>query len=98
MTSAEIAEEVDTSPQYVREVWNDGPDGDAEDVDAGDPLDGLGDAATGAADEADDDDPLSELVVADDWDEYECGNCGAAVEYLQDSCDDCGEPLAWWDA
>lgn len=98
MTSADIAEEVDTSPQYVREVWNDSPDGGGEEVDAGDPLDGLNQAHADAAAEGEDTNPLSELVVADDWGAYECGECGAEVEYLQDECGDCGEPLAWWDA
>jgi hypothetical protein len=40
---------------------------------------------------------LEELVIGDEWDEYECGECEATVEYLQDECDECGAELAWWD-
>lgn len=40
---------------------------------------------------------LADLVVDDhraDAREYECGECGADVPYLQD-CEECGEELAW---
>ena len=28
-------------------------------------------------------------------DEYECGNCGATLSYLQEECDGCGDMKAW---
>lgn len=43
------------------------------------------------------DDALPELELADDPADartYDCGGCGATVEFLGD-CDDCGEELAW---
>lgn len=68
-------------------------DGSA-DLGAGD----LHDAATDAAGEGDGSNPLADLVIDDEWDSYECGDCGAEVEYLADSCGDCGEGLEWWAA
>lgn len=42
------------------------------------------------------DDPLADLLIEDTHDEYECGDCEATVEYLQESCDNCGKDLMWF--
>lgn len=107
LTSREIADEVDSSPGYVREVWNERsdaepepeatPDDDLPESDGDADLDGLRDdgADPGGAD-VNPDGPLGDLIISDEWDEYECSECEATVEYLQDECDACGEKLAWW--
>jgi len=109
LTSTAIADELDTSPGYVREVWNaEGDDADDDgdrdlgddqlgDEESGGDLAGLrddGDDAGGA--DVDPDGPLGDLIISDEWDEYECSECEAEVEYLQETCDNCGETLAWW--
>ena len=110
ITSTAIADELDTSPGYVREVWNEPVDPDREtstlgeepsdeaaDEESGGDLAGLGDEPDdpGGAD-VDPDGPLGDLVISDEWDEYECSECEAEVEYLQETCGNCGETLAWW--
>lgn len=51
--------------------------------------------------EDDDDQDLDDLEAGElDFDdpearEYECGECGGAVEYLTNECPNCGERLAW---
>lgn len=95
MTSGEIAEELGTNASYVRRVWKDA-DTDApprknRDRDQN-PIDDLGSMP--------EDDPvedaLAELVIEDKYDSYECGECGAEIEYLQAECDECETEPAWW--
>jgi hypothetical protein len=112
MSAAQIADELNCSRDWVYEVWEPGADpsdypepgvgtpdaegtGSVADGSAGIEAAELHDAATDAAD-ADESNPLADLVIDDDWEEYECGNCGAEVNYLQDECDECGEGLEWW--
>lgn len=112
ITSTAIADELDTSPGYVREVWQDDAGGDVEASDdttpddagdelgddaSGGDLSGLGEepADPGGAD-VEPDGPLGDLIISDEWDEYECSECEAEVEYLQETCGECGETLAWW--
>lgn len=59
--------------------------------------DDLGRTDVTAPDDQEDADDLPELELGDDPADartYDCGGCGATVEYLGD-CDDCGEALAW---
>ena len=71
-------------------------DTDMTDGSAGIEPDDLADAAADAAADGDTDNPLADLVIDDEWEEYECGECGAEVEYLDDECAECGNGLAWW--
>lgn len=32
---------------------------------------------------------------AEETDKYECGNCGASLEYLEEKCSGCGDAKAW---
>lgn len=108
LTSTEIAERVNSSPGYVRDVWKESSDnvdngddelGELPERDDGTALDELrNDDDDGGGANVDPDGPLGELIISDDWDEYECSECGASVEYLQETCDKCDEALAWWDA
>lgn len=110
LTSGEIADEVDTTPQYVRNVWGDVTPNDEATSDGDDPDDDqlperdggadLGDLRDDASDpggaDVNPDGPLGDLIISDEWEEYECSECEASVEYLQDECGECGERLAWW--
>jgi len=97
MSSTEIAEEVGSSAGYVRQVWND-DDASAEpssrDRDRGDdPIDELR-GEPGDVDPVDE--ALSELVIDDEYDEYECDECGGTLEYLEPVCPECESEPAWW--
>jgi len=105
LSGTQIAEEVGCSRQYACEVKRDLPTGDDDDdadkLGESDTTADLSDLDGGGGNVEDgehDLEELEELVIADEWDEYECGECDATVEYLQDQCDECGNELAWWDA
>lgn len=76
-----------------RETDEAGPHGDGD-------GDGDGDLEQGDLESEGDDDP--EDSDGDDLEpddepakEYECGNCGSTLEYLQKHCDDCGQKPVW---
>lgn len=99
----QIAEQLDTSRQYVYKVRSEHKDEWAEsDTGNANQASGLGaseqperleteDTNTEAPAEA------TDLPLEDTTDskEYDCGNCGQPVEYLQKRCSDCGEQLLW---
>lgn len=58
---------------------------------------GAGDIAAGDLDQDDGQDDDGEDLEPDDDDAktYECGGCGADLEYLQKNCAECGAQPAW---
>lgn len=107
MAAAEIADKVNCSADWVYETWEPdaGPDdypepgtGQPDRETESEPSADLSDIEPEDDDSDDETHPLADMVISDDWDEYECGECGSAVEYLDDECSDCGEGLAWWKA
>lgn len=97
--AAVIADELDTSENYVHKVRSkaraageSGPSNEPDERPLAE-LDGeSGESGPSEAGES----PLEDLVIEDSHDEYECGECGATVEYLQDTCTECETELAWW--
>jgi len=99
----QIAEKLDTSRQYVYKVrsehkdeWAESDTGNvnqASEVGASEQPEKLAkeDTNTEATAEATD----LQLEDTAGSKEYDCGNCGQTVEYLQKRCSDCGEQLLW---
>lgn len=107
-SSTVIADEFDTTPGYARRCKPEELRGNTQNAPArdiareqkesdeseGTVLAGLDGEPDDEPDEPDEN-PLASLVIEDTHDEYECADCGAAVEYLDGSCSACGEELVW---
>jgi len=101
----QIADELGTSPGYVYKVRSetrrkspDTAENPAGDVTGMDTDIATETPASGPETDLDmDENPLADLLIEDEYDEYEC-ECGAPLEYLQDECSECGAEPAWWKA
>jgi hypothetical protein len=100
-----VADELGTSEGYVYKVRSNhrrsdggetgetasGPSGDVTGMDTD-----ITDMDPETDGETDESDPLADLVIQDEYESYECGECGAELEYLENECPKCGVEPAWW--
>jgi len=95
----QIAETLDTSRQYVYKVRSEHKDEWAESDLGNDSQasDHGGSEQPERLEKEDSNTEASDLPLEDTTDskDYDCGNCGQPVEYLQKRCSDCGEQLMW---
>lgn len=101
--ASEVADELDTTESYVYKVRSnarrtDPPERDPVQTDeTGAETDSFDfDTPETETTETGAESPLADLVIEDSYDEYECGECQATVEYLEDECPSCSVELAWW--
>lgn len=97
-TSSEVAAEFDTNPSYARKCKPSTLRGNTQNAPGREiqqnQASGLAEPEVSNESEPEEN-PLSSLVIEDSHDEYECSECGARVEYLQDECHECSESLVW---